>query len=574
MPLTAQEYVSVGPAFGGWQAFAEETRLVSVSRDSIWMWDVRANANVVPGLVERGGSVQFTGSEGLIDSLALAMALFDGDGSTYFNPDEHPEIERDGALFIDLGTPMQINRIRFHPRLDRDNRNRFLQAFDVLDGGLRRVFGYAAPNENTVPVVDRAFSSRRVQTLVLQPAPGRAWEIAELEVYSDGTVPTGSYTSVPLSARQQAPVWGRVTYEGGDIVEAEAVVQTRTGPDPNPELYYLKKGDRLSPTNRASWEGALESLKAPPVPNPDWSPWETLGDGLVRSPALNRYLQFRVFLPQPGTSLQQLRFEYSYPPIARDLAAEITPLIAEPGRETAFSIFLEVHLQTAGREGVRDTGFRQLQVATAAEIGAVTRVLVDDEEVFTTTTYQAGEGFIVNLWRHVTQNGSFVQLDFTAKVLREQTRFEVRAIDRRSTDKGLTSAYQVARAADVDGETPGGELLVRLSGAERGLPLIANVDAGRVFSPNGDHVNDDFELRFVLLKLVEPVTATLDIVSLDGRRVRRAHVGRHANGTVTVFWDGRDDGNRPVPPGLYVYCLEVAADKGRERHTGTVGVAY
>ena len=45
--------------------------------------------------------------------------------------------------------------------------------------------------------------------------------------------------------------------------------------------------------------------------------------------------------------------------------------------------------------------------------------------------------------------------------------------------------------------------------------------------------------------------ARLDLHDLAGRRVRRLADGPHAAGTTVASWDGRDDGGRQVPAGLY-----------------------
>jgi Ca-activated chloride channel homolog len=47
---------------------------------------------------------------------------------------------------------------------------------------------------------------------------------------------------------------------------------------------------------------------------------------------------------------------------------------------------------------------------------------------------------------------------------------------------------------------------------------------------------------------------TLTIHDQQGRMVKRLYAGRPGPGTTTLEWDGRDDGGRPLPSGVY-YCL-------------------
>ena len=577
------QYIGVGPDGPTltWRAARASSRYVSIARDGIWMWDVAPNANLAATLGERNGRVLYADPGGARWTLSGAGVLFDGDPTTFHDPDLQRGTTRSSPLWIDLGATFRIYRVRFFPRLDFRNRNRFLQEFtlsawDGLDSTAvsRRLISFRAPNENTSPVVDKRFDSVTTRVLELQPHVDRGWEIAELEVYSDGTVPLGEYESLPMRANRSRPVWGRVLYEGGDISRAPVVVRTRTGPDPSPLLYYLIQGGELVQYSKSGWEKTPEEERGPVEPNPAWSTWEAVTDGLVRSPSLNRYLQFQVILNQPGAGLRELRFEYVYPPIARDLAAEISPSQARAGVETPFTLSLEVHLDRTGPAAGRDTGFRQLRVTTAAEIGEVRRILVDDLEVMAFTEVEPGSGFTVNLPRRVVQDGSFIQVEFTATVLHERTRFEVQALDRRTEEGASRVAYQIARVADVDGE-PGGGLVVR-HGPDGGTLSLVSVPraASAVMTPNADGVNDRLELTFTLLKLMEPARLTLEIFGLDGRPVARAYEGEHSAGTLTAAWDGLDGRGLPAPPGVYLYDLRVHSDAGSDRRRGVVGLAY
>ncbi|MFH1571485.1 MAG: gliding motility-associated C-terminal domain-containing protein [Gemmatimonadota bacterium] len=576
-----------------WTSALSAARFVSVAADSIWMWDVAANTNLTAGLLARGGGAAVFSTE-TQEPVPGAGALVDGDGTTAYDPDRIEAVDRASPVYVDLGGTFSLSRVRLYPRLDQTNRRRFLQEFELLGSpgeGLppsgatpsdyraarySRLAAFQAPNPSSEPVLDIRLDSAPVRLLELRPTTLREWEVAEVEVYGDGSVPVGEFVSLPLAARRSTPVWGRVTLDGLDLGDAAFTVQTRTGPDPSPVLYYMLKGDELIPVSQAAWEGALTGLQGPVLPNPEWSAWEMVSEGIVRSPSINRYLQFRVKMAEAGVTLRDLAFEYTFPPIARSLEAEIQPAAAGPGQETEFTLSVLVHLSQRGSALRQDTGFRQLEIRTDAEIGQVKRVLVDDAEVFATTSFQPGQGFTLNLWRRVVQDGSFVQVVFTAALFRDRTRFEVRAVDRRVGEQGgLEVAYQLASEADVDDAAAGGGLVVSLESGDGGLPVLGPPrPTAAVFTPNGDGVNDRFELAYDLYKLVSPVPVALDIFRLDGRIVRQALAGSQGNGPHLGTWDGADDQGRPVPPGVYLYELRVEADGGLERRVGTVGVAY
>ncbi|MBM4118526.1 hypothetical protein FJ251_12480 [bacterium] len=60
--------------------------------------------------------------------------------------------------------------------------------------------------------------------------------------------------------------------------------------------------------------------------------------------------------------------------------------------------------------------------------------------------------------------------------------------------------------------------------------------------------------------LAAPATLRLEIFDCAGRRVATPVAGQRASGEQRLAWDGRDDGGRPLPAGLYLYRL--AAGEG------------
>ncbi|MFH1570850.1 MAG: FlgD immunoglobulin-like domain containing protein [Gemmatimonadota bacterium] len=604
--------VGRGAAFGwDWASAVESMSMVSVRPDSLWMWEVSATDNLVPGLASRGGQVRAAlpviddTTGGMITELRRVAGLErlgDGDGTTALDPDQVDELERDTPIVLDLGGAFRLARVRLYPRLDRVNRHRFPQAFQVLAGsspygGGSALVAFGEANPNVEPVVERRFGPVDARYVTLLPDSLRAWEVAELELYGDGSAPVGEYVSKALNSGHRLTVWGAVRTDEGDVTGLPVVIHTRTGPDATPWSYYVYMGDELTEVTREVWEEAPTRSGGTPVvgetvgyyaagyylyrgpvePDPAWSPWETLQDGNVRSPGLQQYLQFRVRLSEPGTVLRRLDFEYAYPPVAHDLAAEVDPPLVTGGEETAFTLSMEAHTRTAGwwAANLVSSGFRRLEVRTDAEILGIDRVRVDDVEAEHTVICTPGEGFTVNFWRRIEQEGSFVQIVFRGRVFRDGTRFEVRAVDLRAGDsEGAETVYQLAREADVDPANASTGLSVRLVREGDRLPLISGLRATPVITPNGDGVNDALTLTCALLTLVQRAPAALRVYDLRGRRVADQDLGWVGAGMQAFAWDGHDAAGRRVPPGVYVYELVVRAAEGTVRRRGTVGVAY
>jgi len=620
-PAVAIDTLVVGQGIRqlGWRNVADwgAVERVTVSYDSVYKWDVTPHGNLGPGTLARGGRLLATWEEPSGDSLVTVSQalpgleyLLDGDASTAFDPDAAGlgnapgeasaaapgQVPRNLQVSIDLGAAFGIGRVRLFPRLDRDHRLLFPQWFALSTSDIETLeeryytvlspLSFGAFNPNEEPVVDRQFASRNARYLRLNVEALRQWEIAELEVYSDGTVPMGVYQSVPIPARHYYPVWGRVRYDGGDVTALPVVIQTRTGPDRSPTQYFRRTGvgDDLEVVAAAIYNGIPPEEQGPVRPNPDWSQWSTVTDGNVRSPGLTRFLQFRVTFPEPGTIIRRLIFEYSRPPLVQTLQAEIDPRAVMAGQEETFTLSMVTYNPAAWDFfATPTTGYRQLDVLTTADIAAVEGVLIDDQPVSFSTRPVPGGGVTVNLGQRIKQDGTFLQILFRGTVFLDGTRFEVRAADQRlvavydgeRSRNQLEWAYQTALEADVDPRSPGGELVVRLEEAGRSKSVLSPIAAvPACFTPNADGINDGCRVSFDLLKLTRPSSVTVRVYDAAGQLVRELADAEAGNGHHLHDWDGCDREGQRVTPGVYIVRVHVAADGIRESRVAVVAVAF
>jgi hypothetical protein len=596
-PAEAIDSLVVGLDSGtlfGWRNVADwgDVERVTVTYDSLFKWDVSPGDNLAPGLLRRGGRLVALYEIVEEDSLIEVMSplpdlenLVDGDGATAFDPDRSGEtgVPRDLYILIDLGASFSINRIRLHPRLDEEHRIRFPQQFRVLTSDNESIedpftvvsqlnFGSILPNSE--PVIDRVFASREARFVEIHTTGVQPWELAEIEIYGDGTVPVGQFQSVPLPARHAFPVWGRVRFEGGDVTGLPMVMQTRTGPDRTPILYfrYTGVGDDVEQIPAGVWGALPEEEQGPVEPNPEWSAWTTVSGGFIRSTGLHRYIQIRLRFSEPGTIIRRLILEYAQPALVERLQAEVHPRLVTPGEEDEFTLSVLSHTITTNREVV--SGFRQLEVLTTAAVAAIDRVLIDDVEVPFAARIRAGEGFTVNLGQRITQDGTFLQIVFRASLFRDATRFETRVSERRVSSGRLESVYQTAEAGDIDIDSPGGELVVRLVTNED-LEIVGRVlTSSPILTPNGDAINDVTTIGFSLFKLTRPTMATVEIFDLGGRQLRQLLREELGDGHHEILWDGTDAFGRVVGPGGYIYRVSLDGDDGIVTRQGLLGVIY
>ena len=104
--------------------------------------------------------------------------------------------------------------------------------------------------------------------------------------------------------------------------------------------------------------------------------------------------------------------------------------------------------------------------------------------------------------------------------------------------------------------------------------LVSNLSVSRVFTPNGDGINDEGQISFVLLRALIPVPLQLTLHDLSGRTVRRLRDEGFVNGPYVISWNGTDEGGRLVAPGSYILKLKLDTDTGSQHETKILGVAY
>jgi len=305
---------------------------------------------------------------------------------------------------------------------------------------------------------------------------------------------------------------------------------------------------------------------------------------VVRSSGLQTgrgYLQFKLRMSKPGTKLERVRFEVVSPPLVSSLLAEISPALVEPGVDTTFTLSMVAHIRT-DRVTRSDTGFDFVQIKTAAEIERIESVFVDDRPAEFSVERNSDGHPLIHLSRRVEQDGSFLQVFFRGRVFRDQTSVQVRIIDKRTAERRRgaetitveETGYQIATAGEADAEMSSESLMITLMKEGDRIRLLSNVAVARLFSPNGDGINDLLDLSYSLLTLTSPAPVLWTIYDLSGRRVRVVQDELKDVGNHSQSWDGLDEGEKLVAPGIYLYEIVVRGDERAERMRGTVAVVY
>ena len=560
-------------------------------------FSAESSENLVASMGERNGDITslvsiYTLPANWLDDRVL---IVDGDSTTAFvhppriNFFRGPGFFYTTPMFFDLGAPFPIEGIRFATRAD--HRGHKIRQFRLYVNDGREESKDEKGNliwtlvrdekDNLSPVVGLDIEPQIARHVYLHPLEvGETWEVAEFEVYGRGFVPQASFLSDPIDLGRASSL-GRIWWSGQLDREAKIVIQSRSGSDDQPEIYWRKTGVGAEevplgtngrPMSRQVYGAMPQNVQGRITQDlENWSVWHTYeyADGLagaqILSPSPRQYVQLRLDFFSArlaGGQIDSLFFEFSQPPVVAEAIGEIYPPFVESADPVRFTYAVRTRLEA------EQSGFNVLEVRTPARLEAVHAVRIDREGVNFTPSFDpaAPHQFAVQFDR-IDQDQTLLEVDFAARVFSYGTTFSgaVSDADRdevpQSVIPGDAMSELLSEALDV--RTP-----------LKGSLLSAAQVVPNPFSPNGDGVNDQVQFSYTLLRLTEVVPLETEIYTLAGNRVRTLGSGEGGSALYQTAWDGRDDEGELVAPGLYIYRVAVEAGSGREERLGPIAVVY
>jgi len=454
--------------------------------------------------------------------------------------------------------------------------------------------------ENINPVIDFRFPVRHERWVSIRPyLPERTWEIAEFEVYGEGYVRRTVYRTHILDFGEPGVAWSKIRWKGEQPPGTQIQLRTRTGNTPSPDKFLERSitGEFLPvefEDYRTEFISRPDNVKRA-VDTDNWSFWSavydfaggerdldldpaaaTWTDGTpLLSPGPSRYLQLEIVLlatPDQTPRLDELSLLFSEVPAATEVIGEIWPIEVDSFEPHLFTYVVKPIL----REG--NGGFDRLEIFTGGPVDLETEVhsvRVGGEEVdmldFPPQKRENDDGIIISfdaLRDPQQDNEKRIEVEFSARVLRFGAEFSGWVYDssepdlKQNVNPGNATVRFVGDVLSVRTPT-GGDLLRRLE------------IQPKVFTPNGDGVNEEVTISFDLRDLTDKRPVDVRIWTLDGVLLRRFAPALFASGHPQPYrWNGRDDQGRLAPPGSYLVQVELDSDEGRKRATGTVSVAY
>ena len=295
------------------------------------------------------------------------------------------------------------------------------------------------------------------------------------------------------------------------------------------------------------------------VTGEDWGEWSNVYQGsgeAFKSESPRRFVQLEALLstddPDVAPLLRSLSIEFEEA-LVTEAKGQIRPRQAMPNEDTRFTYTLWPSAESV------DSGFDRLRLVAPGGLVGVgqVEVLVGGETVVPEEVSFNGDSLFISLGQRVT--GDSLEVSFTSRVLRNATVFNLDLGD--GQRPGLWQSVEAAaRRANV-------VQLPSLVGSDR---LIGDLEiAPVVFTPNGDGVNDEVQIRFVVFK-AEAVVPRVRIFDLAGRQVAdlAAETGEG------YAWSGRNAQGERVAPGLYLCHIDLGASAGKGVAIRPVGLAY
>jgi len=562
--------------------------------------------NIASLVLEKGASIKAPNSMNIRSSL-LKQQL---EGTV--NGDHEVAYERKPTLFntlmpafgiwiiLDFARQVGVERIRFYPRNTvvanayKSFHNDFLRGYEVWVNPRLTNTSEGAPDilvkrdpQNGEPVVDLPVDPQYARLVKLRSITETPFEIDEIEVYGTGYLGDGAYYSDLIDLGERVTV-GPVRWTGrtvGDPLFSKLQVQMRTGNDDLP-IAFRKKVYVGSPFDQELvlveiapeeyWEMKKSSETAfqlmPLIDDvEDWSTWKSLENGKLHvAPVPRRFVQFlfkfkgRLF---DTRQVDRVLFQYLKPPIADTLRAEVFPRLADAEKPATFQY--AVLLKRNGPI----LGIDRLEVDTIVPSANIRDLTVDGEPVDFEVEEITKRRFRLAL-PLIARDGAVLRFTFDIPVFRFGTTFSGRAYNSRfpSVPQRLEPG-QVVDFGEGDFDEVSG-LAVVIPKPQIGKLVGQIVFFSRVFTPNGDGVNDELEVFFNLLQLVKPAPVCLEIYDLAGQQVHVVFAEERGIGPAIYAWDGRLSDGRLIRPGNYAWVLRVQADAFEERHSGVIAVAY
>ncbi len=325
--------------------------------------------------------------------------------------------------------------------------------------------------------------------------------------------------------------------------------------------FYDRKGEQVT---EGKWLSSPKVLRGEVdtslVGGEDWDAWSNVYQAsgeAFQSASPRRFVQLQMILstedPQVAPVVDALSIEFT-DALVQTAKGRVWPPQAKLNEETRFTYTLWP--QSDGREG----GFDRLRFKVPGEVAADVVLRVGGVEATPAGVELSGDSMLVLLPDVVLADS--VEVDFTTRLVDYAALF---ALDLGSTERpGLWQSVEPSdRRSHIVllPELPGQRALI---GELQILPAV--------FTPNGDGINDQVEIEFLLFK-AQDVQPRVQIYDLAGRLLTDL-VGAKAGSSWRFHWSGRERTGSMAAPGVYLCRIDPATESSTTAITQIFSLVY
>ena len=529
----------------------------------------------------------------VFENILLSLAT-DGLFRSFYPLRIYDSVRDRHQLLVDLGARFWLDRVRLVSAEGPLSAYQLRLSDGSLDpdGSLLWEALEERQNQESFLQLEEQFPLREVRYLELRRLElvgGRTetGNLSEIQAYGEGYVSKVELES-PIIRLGRSRIFSAVEWDGDQPLGTQLEIRTRSGNEVIEERHYFDAvGQEIS---QEEWEAIRYErnrgeVVVREIPGPGWSNWSavylTPGEPF-KSPNPRRFAQAQIRLltqqPLRTAQMRSLRLTLA-PPLVDQTFAEVWPIDGvEPGVDQLFSMYIRSVF------GPGNSGFDRIRLHSSSSVP----IELISFRAGSEAQLRAGTGR--ELWPgplelERLEDGS-VELAFPAPVTGGRSLYEAR-FRTRVFLSGTTFGAELKRAtrpkivqaiSEGDaGSLAASQSLVVVADVEN-FPLLDRVRSRpQVFTPNGDGVNDQAEIRFTIYRLIRERRIEVGIYDLSGRKVRALSLRReNPSGDHSVAWDGRDDAGALVRPGTYLVRVAFAADvgAGKTQAASLVGVVY
>jgi hypothetical protein len=326
--------------------------------------------------------------------------------------------------------------------------------------------------------------------------------------------------------------------------------------------HYDRKGDVVT---QEKWTSSPKVLRGEVdtslVVGEDWGAWSNVyqvSGEPFKSDSPRRFMLLEMILstedPDVAPTVNSVSIEFE-DALVQGARGSVIPREASPNEETRFTYTLWPESDAS------DSGFDRLRftVPEPVDLSSV-EIMAGNANVAPSAVDMQGDSLLIDLPQAIS--GDSLQVSFTTRLLQNATVFTL--------DLGLSERPGLWQSVEAAERRSNIVMLPELTGSSQ---LIDDLQiASQVFTPNGDGVNDQLEVRFVAFK-VEGTEPQVEVFDLAGRHI--AGLAPGTDGSQRLFtWNGLGADGAALDPGIYVLRVDLGADSGDDTALRTIAVAY